>query len=311
MTRLTSGLLSAVLLFGVAGCMCKHHRRPAPVAPPPAPLVPPAPLPCPPGGVPGVTGPATVPSLPPPPPPPSNVPPPPTPPGLSAVPPPPPTQARWRAAEPTEPVQQVEARNEPPRVQLAAPEPLLGEAPGTTKLYPPDVQDVRPNPPPPIAERKAKSSLPVGIPQFAKATEQVYSGLRPAIDDGLDWLAANGFRTVLHLRAPGEPNDADRAQVEKLGMRYVSLEVSPRTLTPEKVAEFAGIVRDVAGKPLFVYDQDGSLAGPLWYLYFRAVKNHGDEVARIRANGLGLREDRDGPYRDMWLAVQKYLESAR
>ena len=32
-----------------------------------------------------------------------------------------------------------------------------------------------------------------------------------------------------------------------------------------------------------------------------------DDAARIRAAGLGLREDRDGAFRDMWLAVQKYL----
>ena len=63
--------------------------------------------------------------------------------------------------------------------------------------------------------------------------DRVASGLRPLLDGGLDWLQANGYRTVLHLRQPGEDDTADRKQVEKRGMKYLSMEVSPETLTPE------------------------------------------------------------------------------
>ncbi len=91
-------------------------------------------------------------------------------------------------------------------------------------------------------------------------------------------------------------------------MSYISLEVSPQTLTPAKVEEFAKRVRDAAGQPMFVYDVDGAIAGSMWYLYFRTVDNDIDEVARIKANRLGLREDREGTHRLMWLAVQKYLQ---
>jgi protein tyrosine phosphatase (PTP) superfamily phosphohydrolase (DUF442 family) len=147
----------------------------------------------------------------------------------------------------------------------------------------------------------------VGIPQFAKAMPRVWNGQRPAIDDGLEWLATNKFRTVLHLRAPGEANKADREQVEKLGMTYISLEISPQTLTPEKLDAFAKVVHDVDRQPVFVYDQDGTLAGAMWYLYFRKMDGYDDEVARTRAQPLGLRDSSEGAGALMWLAVQKYL----
>ncbi len=90
-------------------------------------------------------------------------------------------------------------------------------------------------------------------------------------------------------------------------MKYVSLDVSPRTLTKETTQTFNRAVRDIPGQPVFIYDRDGALAGGLWYLYFRTAEQCSDDVARIRAGSLGLREDRDGHHRDMWLAVQKFL----
>jgi hypothetical protein len=74
------------------------------------------------------------------------------------------------------------------------------------------------------------------------------------------------------------------------------------------VKDFAGIVSDKDNHWLYVYDKDGSLAGGLWYLYFREVEEQEETVARVLANGLGLKTDAtDGAHFEMWLAVQKYL----
>jgi protein tyrosine phosphatase (PTP) superfamily phosphohydrolase (DUF442 family) len=211
------------------------------------------------------------------------------------------------------------------KIAQAIPDPLLGlggttPSPSSPKLYPPEVLEKNTGEPPLIDDKrdpgafpqgpdnKPRTAFPAGIPQFAKAVENVWGGLRPSIDDGLDWLAAKEYRTVLHLRAPGEPESPDRKQVEKLGMTYLSLEVSPQTLSRDKFDEFVKVVGDIARRPLFVYDQDGSIAGPLWYLYFRKVGGNDDGPARVRADALGLRADREGPHRLMWLAVQKYLD---
>jgi protein tyrosine phosphatase (PTP) superfamily phosphohydrolase (DUF442 family) len=188
----------------------------------------------------------------------------------------------------------------PPQVQLSPP---IGIPPENTQPPPISVPPPNKTPEPP----QAPSALPAGIPQFSSAREGVTGGLRPSLDDGLDWLQANGYRAVLHLRLPGEVNDADRHQVEKRGMKYLSLEVSPHTLQQRTLEEFASLVKNPSLHPLFVYDREGALAGGLWYWYFRTVEQQTDDVARVRAVALGLRENRNGLHQEMWLALQKIL----
>jgi protein tyrosine phosphatase (PTP) superfamily phosphohydrolase (DUF442 family) len=198
----------------------------------------------------------------------------------------------------------------PPSVRLGAPEPFASGVPqDRTRLYPPVISEkVTPAPPkmPVVQESTPPPALPVGIPQFASARDKVAGGLRPLLDDGLDWLKDNGFRTVLHLRRPGEDTATDRKQVEKRGMKYLSLEVSPLGLSKQLLDEFNRTVGHAAGHPLFVYDRDGALAGSLWYLHFRTVDGSSDEVARIRAAALGLREERDGLHREMWEVTRQF-----
>jgi protein tyrosine phosphatase (PTP) superfamily phosphohydrolase (DUF442 family) len=158
----------------------------------------------------------------------------------------------------------------------------------------------------PVRPRRAPS-LPAGIPNFAEPIPGVASGLRPTLD-GIDWLKTNEFRAALHVKAPGENDDADRQLFEQKGLKYLSLEVSPTTLTRKVVEEFNKVVADAADRPLFVYDKDGSLAGALWYLHFRTAGKLPDEEARKKAASLGLKEEADGGPREMWLAIQKFLE---
>jgi protein tyrosine phosphatase (PTP) superfamily phosphohydrolase (DUF442 family) len=142
------------------------------------------------------------------------------------------------------------------------------------------------------------------------AKERVYSGLKPALEDGLDWLKNNGYRSVLHLRAGGEDDLADERQVEKRGMNFRSLEVSPQTISQKLIDDFNSLINDAKAQPLFVYDKDGELAGALWYLHFRTAGD-GDEAARSKAARLGLKESTDEEHRTLWVAVQKYLSERK
>ncbi|MBV9125982.1 MAG: hypothetical protein JO112_21735 [Planctomycetes bacterium] len=203
-------------------------------------------------------------------------------------------------------------------VRLADPETTPSQSPpAAPRLLPPEITEkpapqtpepplAQPTRPEPLPERSAAPPLPVGIPQFGVARDQVASGLKPSLD-GLDWLQAKGYRTVLHLKAPGESDSADRQVVEKHGLKYLSLEVSPETLSRAVVDQFTRIVSDSGNFPVFVYDRDGMLAGGLWYLYFRTAEQQSDEVARMRAARLGLKEEATGAHRTMWVAIQKYL----
>jgi len=134
----------------------------------------------------------------------------------------------------------------------------------------------------------------------------VASGLKPLLE-GLDWLKDNNFRTVVHVRLPGKDDSADRRQVEQRGLRFLSLEASPQTLSKTTIEDFNHIVADPSNLPLFVYDYDGALAGGLWYLHFRMIDHASDQAARQKAARLGLPDDQNGDHKLIWLAIQKLL----
>jgi hypothetical protein len=187
-----------------------------------------------------------------------------------------------------------------PKVRLLPPEFGSSSAPA----------DKAPVNPPATSESKSLTpQLPVGIPEFAPAIpDRVAGGRKPALD-GLDWLKANSYKSALLLRRPGDVDSADRKQFEGRGLTFSSVEVSPATIA-QNVDDFTRLVGDAGNQPLFVYDADGSLAGPLWYLYFRKVEKLSDDAARLRATRLGLKDTADGPQRELWLAVQKVLSQS-
>jgi protein tyrosine phosphatase (PTP) superfamily phosphohydrolase (DUF442 family) len=160
----------------------------------------------------------------------------------------------------------------------------------------------------PRVEAYKPNPFPVGIPQFGQVSDNYAGGLRPSLDDGLDWLRDNGYKAVIFLRAPGETDTADKKQVERRGMKFYSLEVSPQALTRKLVDDFSAAVGEQANQPVFAYDTDGSRVGALWYLHFRIAQKASDETARKQARVLGLHEDRAGASREMWEAVQKFLD---
>jgi hypothetical protein len=203
----------------------------------------------------------------------------------------------------------LDSRNRPapdPNLKPYAP-PILGDLRDPKAiLKPPQVgESQRP------ADPADANTLPVDIPQFAPARKGVASGQKPFVD-GLDWLRNKGYRTVLHVRQPGENDSAARQQITAKGLRYVTLEVSPTTLNRDVIDEFSRIVTAQELQPLFAYDRDSSLLGGLWYLHFRLYEGQSHEKAAIEAGRLGLNIDADaGPHKDMWLAVQRYLAMSK
>jgi protein tyrosine phosphatase (PTP) superfamily phosphohydrolase (DUF442 family) len=191
-----------------------------------------------------------------------------------------------------------------PRAYLQQPEPIApppeaSSSPSQTK-----------EPPPARDDSSASPALPVDIPQFAAIKTNIASGQEP-FAGGIAWLKSHSYRTVLHLRSPGEDDNAARNQFEKSGLRYLSLEVSPQTLSREIVDQFNRLVADANNLPLFVYDKDGSLAGALWYLHFRLVDQATEEKAREDAERLGFKQDRSDAHLKMWLAVQNMLRELK
>jgi protein tyrosine phosphatase (PTP) superfamily phosphohydrolase (DUF442 family) len=321
-------LAGAVVLGGLSGCCCTNAKRAGYPPPPPGPAGTcdrcAANGPMPPRFVPNTT-----PVVPGPPPPAVTAPP------AGAVPAPPagavpapPAQGAPAPASGYSPLGaeiQQNGYNPPgpstpsgvaPSVYLEQPEPA---APEPAKPIPNDTaprpesrayKPQSPEPPPARDDHAASPALPVDIPQFATVKTNIASGLEPYAE-GVAWLKTHGYRSVLHVRAPGEEDSAARRRFEQSGLRYLSLEVSPQTLSKEIVEQFNRLVADANNLPLFVYDKDGSLAGALWYLHFRLVDRATDEKAREDAEHLGFKKERGDAHLKMWLAVQNLLKDLK
>lgn len=188
---------------------------------------------------------------------------------------------------------------------------------GTPELLPPTARDDAPSPttpstpqrpaPSPKIDRPSIPSLPLGISQFVEVKPGIASGRRPILD-GFDWLAANGYKTVLFVRDPSDHDEPDRANATKAGLVYLSLEVSPKTLNLDTLRRFNEIVADTSKRPLFVYDRTGHLAGGMWYLHLRKVERLDDTAARRRADQLGYRlTNPSEEQRTFEIAIQRLL----
>lgn len=319
--RVSLLLAGAVVLGGLTGCRCANGRRVAYVPPPPG-----VGGPCDrwaaKGPLPPRFAPPTTSVVPVPPPPAVAAPPPgavPVPPGTASPPPGPANSPRAGAIQqngyaPPGPSAPPASSGVVPGVYLEQPEPAAPEpaklmpndaaAPAETRPYTPPQT---PEPPPARDDRAASPDLPVDIPHFTMVKTDIANGQEP-FPEGVAWLKAHNYRTVLHIQAPGADDSAARRRFEQSGLRYLRLEVSPQTLSRAIVEQFNRLVADANNLPLFVYDKDGSLAGALWYLHFRLVDRAPDEKAREDAERLGFKKDHSDPHLKMWLAVQNLLK---
>lgn len=110
-------------------------------------------------------------------------------------------------------------------------------------------------------------------------------------------LAAEGVRTVINLRAPGEQVEFDEAsEAERLGLRYVSIPVAgPQDVTAETAARFSREFEDAtrAGGVL-VHCASANRAGAMLALDQALAQNKPveDALAVGRAAGLTTLEPR-------------------
>lgn len=97
-----------------------------------------------------------------------------------------------------------------------------------------------------------------------KISDDVTVGAQPS-EDQLAELARGGFKTVVNLRTPGEPEqplppDAEGEKVRALGMEYLHIPVSTKDMRTEQVDEFREKLAALP-KPAFVHCHRGKRAG--------------------------------------------------
>ena len=186
----------------------------------------------------------------------------------------------------------------PGKTRAEYPRIVPAQPPGGATLGDPDFADrpTDPAPPPtvidpPTTPKKIPADRPTGIDEFIQVKDGVSAGRRPTLE-GLDWLQAKGYKTVVHVRRPQDADETDLRQVEKRGMRFVGLTVTPETLTQEWIDEFNKLIGDTAARPVFVYGQDPQTAAVAWYLHLRTAQFLTHDEARVNATRLGLTDEK-------------------
>jgi uncharacterized protein (TIGR01244 family) len=76
-------------------------------------------------------------------------------------------------------------------------------------------------------------------------------------------LKALGFRTIIDLRTGPEGTAAEEAAVRAQGLRYVSVPVTPATLSVKDVETVAAILDDATAEPVLLHCASGNRAGGL------------------------------------------------
>ena len=103
-----------------------------------------------------------------------------------------------------------------------------------------------------------------GIKNFHQLNEHVYRGAQPT-DEGFQYLAQIGVKTVIDLREADERSQSEEGVVTAAGMKYVNVPMTGLTPPSEsEISKILGILENDNTGPAFVHCQRGAdqIVGP-------------------------------------------------
>jgi protein tyrosine phosphatase (PTP) superfamily phosphohydrolase (DUF442 family) len=120
---------------------------------------------------------------------------------------------------------------------------------------------------------KAAKKLKVsGLPNFGQVTEHLYRGGQPT-SAGLEKLKELGIDIIVNFRDEPEKVETERQRVDRLGMRYASIPWRGKDDPDDsQVAAFLSLLRDNAGKRVFVHCERGSERTGVMVAAFRILE---------------------------------------
>ncbi|MBI3890827.1 MAG: tyrosine-protein phosphatase [Candidatus Wallbacteria bacterium] len=143
------------------------------------------------------------------------------------------------------------------------------------------------------------------LPNLAEVTPYVYRGGEPA-SDGWRQLSQQGVRTVVNLRMEDE---SERQEVQRLGMRYVSIPIPDTDApTPEQAQKFLDLCNQAnAKKALFFHCAAGTYRTGTMAALFRISRGVSVADALAEAATFGWKEswlnaDKEADFLRAWAA---------
>ena len=104
-----------------------------------------------------------------------------------------------------------------------------------------------------LANAQTVAVASIDIDNFAKVNDGYYRGAQPEDTDYAD-LAQMGVKTVINLIGDDDLDDEEERNVEKHGMRYVSIPMSTRVNpTATQLERFLAVVNDPDSQPVYVH----------------------------------------------------------
>lgn len=108
-----------------------------------------------------------------------------------------------------------------------------------------------------LSHTEEKQSFP-GVGNFGRVNARLWRGAQPS-SAGLQQLKAQGVDIVVSFTLEGEAHVAEQREVEGLGMRYVGIPWSTRSVpTADQVATFLGVIRDSPDARVFLHCKQGA-----------------------------------------------------
>jgi uncharacterized protein (TIGR01244 family) len=111
-----------------------------------------------------------------------------------------------------------------------------------------------------------QSADPATIRNFVRVSTDFCTGGQPR-PEHFAQLKAEGVRTVLNLRTPGEHRaEEERQAVDQAGLKYFNIPVVYSAPAPGQVDEFLRITDDPANRPMFIHCTAAIRVGGFWLI---------------------------------------------
>src|SRR5262249_53388753 len=139
------------------------------------------------------------------------------------------------------------------------------------------------------ARQPAQHANTDNIRNYLKVSDDFCTGGQPR-PEAYAALKADGVKTVLNLRTPGEyREDDERAAVAQAGLKYFNIPVVYTDPKPAEVDEFLKITDDPANRPVFIHCTAAIRAGAFWLIRRVLRDNWTWDKALEEAQKVGLK----------------------
>ncbi len=128
---------------------------------------------------------------------------------------------------------------------------------------------------------------PVQMPSYRVIQPGLATAGQP-VPEALQTLKEMGFRTVINLRTEQEGAAQERSVVEAQGLRYVSVPITPDTLSLKDVETVEKVLADPDAAPVLLHCATSNRVGGVWAV-IQARKGKSLEEAEAAGREAGMR----------------------